>query len=420
MKKVKLVTSLLGGFLVFDFYMLASIVGGQWLLKQIKDAYEAGVTDKIDSLTRGYGIFTVVLLVGTIGLATVMSNLLFKAFREPVNMLVKASEDVRKGKVDIELKKTRDDEMGQIIDAFQGIIDNIRYQASLLETMSNGDFTVDVKVRSEEDLLGNSLKKLVDNNSYAISNISEAAYQVFTSSTQVANASESLAQGSTEQASAIEEITSSVNEIAVKTKENAIQANEAADLMKAAIKDVKQGNDEMQEMMGAMQEINKASENISKIIKAIDDIAFQTNILALNAAVEAAKAGEAGKGFAVVAEEVRNLAAKSGAAAAETAELIENSINKVSVGTKIADETAKALKKITDVVSQSEQIVVNIAEASNYQATAVAQVDQAIGQVSQVVQTNSATSEECAAASEELTNQAELMRELLAGFKAKS
>jgi len=177
------------------------------------------------------------------------------------------------------------------------------------------------------------------------------------------------------------------------------------------------GSTQMDEMMAAVRDINTASHNISKVIKVIDDIAFQTNILALNAAVEAARAGQHGKGFAVVAEEVRNLAAKSANAAKETGEMIQNSMDKAQLGSRIAGETASSLTEIVSGINESNRFVNEIARASEGQSVSIGQINTGIDQVAQTIQRNTATAQESAAASQEMSSQASLLQDMISQFK---
>ena len=234
---------------------------------------------------------------------------------------------------------------------------------------------------------------------------------------QMSSASQSLAQGATEQAATVQELSAAMVGIYEETKtgtENAEQTKRDMDIMNT---NVNMSNEKMTELKQAMEEISESSEKVSKIIKTIDDIAFQTNILALNAAVEAARAGQAGKGFAVVADEVRNLASKSAEAAKETAQLIEQSLAAVEQGHSLTDAACEILEKVLENTQSTMTNVNAIVEATKRQESQISEVNAGLEQVSSVVQSNSAASEEIASIGAELNNNSFILNELVKKYK---
>ncbi|WP_294855130.1 methyl-accepting chemotaxis protein [uncultured Oscillibacter sp.] len=411
-------TSVLADTLCEDFSMLLESIS--------QAAYEKNESNS--NTARNFTIATLAFLIISIAISIPLALYMADIISDPMRKFVAIADLIAVGGLDFNAvceerdryTKFRKDECGMLARAYVKMTSSTAKMAEEVGRIADGDLTVNIEVRSEDDVLGRALLGLVQKFNILAGNIISSANQVNSGANQVAYTSTALSQGATEQASSVEELSASMEEITSQTAQNAGNAKKTNILVETIQSDANYGNTQMAEMLRAMSAINTSSVNISKIIKVIDDIAFQTNILALNAAVEAARAGSAGKGFAVVADEVRNLAAKSARAAKETTELIEASINKVNDGTDIAQETAAALSKIVDGVLQTGQLIGAIASASNEQAVALEQINQGLLQISQVVQTNAASAEECAAASEELLSQSDCLKESVNVFKVTS
>jgi methyl-accepting chemotaxis protein len=228
---------------------------------------------------------------------------------------------------------------------------------------------------------------------------------------QVSQTSQSLAEGASKQAASLEETSASLEELSSMTHQNTDNAEKAKQFANQARHSADTGVSEMQRMQEAMGAIKQSSDEISKIIKTIDEIAFQTNILALNAAVEAARAGEAGAGFAVVAEEVRNLAQRAAVAAKETGGKIEDAISKTAQGVEISQRVAVSLSDIAQKIRQVDELAGQVASAAAEQNRGLTQINKAVSDIDQITQTNAASAEESASASEELNAQSAVMKE---------
>ncbi|MBR1423180.1 MAG: methyl-accepting chemotaxis protein [Ruminococcus sp.] len=363
-------------------------------------------------------IIGIIILIITIAFAVFFASRLSKPIISTTNRLRSLAQGNLTDPVDVWYSK---DELGVLSTSLEETVFSLRQYISLitysLTQISEGNLQYRLEGNFKGDFfkIKSTFNEIFDSLNDTFASINLSAEQVNSGAVQVSDYSQAVSQGATQQASAIEELSATLSDVSEQVTQNSEDSKNAFNIVSENTEAVNSCNEDMGNMLKAMNDINTSTSEIAKIIKVIDEIAFQTNILALNAAVEAAREGS--KGFGVVADEVRRLASRSAEAARQTAELIENSSVAVSKGSQIAEQTAKSLNEIVEKSNQIRSLIKNISEASETQSGAIAQVNTGVDQISAVVSANTSTAVSTASASEELSSQSLILKNMIARFK---
>ncbi|MGJ5813185.1 methyl-accepting chemotaxis protein [Paludibaculum fermentans] len=338
-----------------------------------------------------------------LSMALLISILVTGSITKPLAGAVKLVNQVAEGDLTNKAEVKSTDELGQMLVALNGMVDNLNGAAQVASSISEGDLTVLANARSGQDRLGQALVRMLTNLRKTVSEVATASANVATGSTEMSSTAQQLAQGATEQAAAAEQSTSAMEEMASSVQQNADNARQTDKIASKASEDARASGEAVVQTVGAMKQI-------AEKINIIEEIARKTDLLALNAAVEAARAGEHGKGFAVVASEVRKLAERSQTAAAEISRLTVD-------GVRVAEGAGNLLHRLVPDIQKTAELVREIAAASLEQSIGANQVNKAMQQLDQVIQQNAAASEEMASTAEELASQSDVLQSSIGFFK---
>lgn len=377
-------------------------------------------------LTKNTGT-TLLVIIAIIVVSAVLSVIfaiyIAKSLATPIKRVQAASAQLAEGDLNIEIKATSKDEVGEMTVAFAQAAAMIKSYiieiAEKLNEVANSNFNVKIDQEYKGDF--GAIKEAITTITVALSDtmhqINEASSQVALGAEQMSESAQSLAEGATEQAGAIEELTATIENVSAMVETSSSNANEAYQQASEYEKEAESSSEEIKELTLAMERISDTSKKIENIIAEIEDIASQTNLLALNAAIEAARAGEAGKGFAVVADQIGKLATDSANSAINTRDLISNAISEVDNGNKITARTSETINKVIAGMKELAKSSKEISDMSISQSESMKQIEQGTEQISGVVQSNSAAAEETSATSEELFAQSQNLKALVDQFK---
>jgi len=347
----------------------------------------------------------IISLVLALLIILIVSFIIQRMLIKPINRLRDNANELADLNLNVELYEAKGtDEIAELSVAFR----NMKEQ--LTETMQN-------VARNANEIAHSSVA------------LAESSQQTNETASQIASTMNEIASGVTNQSEQAERIAGMMRDTIVEVEgnlgnveqslknaqESTVIAHEGEQSISKAISHLGTVTETVSYATDSIQKLGMRSEEIGGIITVITAISEQTNLLALNAAIEAARAGEHGKGFAVVAAEVRKLAEQSTGAAQQITDLItdiqaetsvtvrtmESNLTAVEEQVVIINQGGEALKLIVEKVSVTEAGVVHIKDAFSAVNSNSLNVQDAIQNISAIIEESAAATEQIAASSEE-------------------
>jgi methyl-accepting chemotaxis protein len=410
-----------------------------------KDRETQRIRESDDIASRAILIFLIVGMAAVV-ISALLIMFLTRLIARPLQDISQVAATISSGNLAVTLTmEERGDEVGVLGQAVSRMVAYLKEMAGVADSLASRDFSVAVKPRSEQDMLGKAFAAMVTNIRELAQEVRGGVEVLASAAGEIVAATAEISSSAAESAAAVNETTATVAEANQAAQLSAQKAGYVSETAQRTDQIAQSGKKSMVELIGGMNQIrsqidsiadsvlrlSEHSQVIGEINDAVNDLAEQSNLLAVNAAIEAARAGEQGKGFAVVAQEIRNLAEQSKQATGRIKGILsdiqkamnaavlatEQGTKSVEAGVKQSAVAGDSIRTLADSITESAQAAMQILASTQQQLVGMDQIVSAMENIKQASSQNLSAAQQTESAAHDLHEVGSKLKELAESYK---